>query len=80
LLVIGCFGFYTIKYLLFVIKINRVSTNLAWPTSIWVAAAVLGFSLMALYKLRDLFIHHNRYTIYDNKSLHAKDAQLEQGK
>lgn len=75
--VVSFFSFYAFKYLFFVMKINRVSTNLNWPTAIWVAAAVAGFSFMAIYKLRDLFIHKNSYTTYDNKSPHPKDAVLE---
>ncbi len=78
LAVICCFGFYAIKYFFFVAKINRVSTNLAWPTTIWVSAAIVGFTLMAAYKLRDLFIHKNSYTVYDNKSPHSDDAVLEE--
>lgn len=70
------FGFYAAKYLLFMMKINRVSTNLDWPSALWVSAAVCGFAVMALYKLRDLFNHRNEYSQYDNKSLHAKDAVL----
>lgn len=75
--VICFFGFYTYKYLFFVMKINRVSTNLGWPTALWVGAAIVGFTLMAAYKLRDLFIHRNSYTVYDNKSPHSKDAVME---
>ncbi|RDE19020.1 TRAP transporter small permease [Motiliproteus coralliicola] len=78
LLVIGFFGFYAFKYLLFVMKINRVSTNLGWPTAFWVGAAIAGFTLMALYKVRDLFIHKNSYTEFDNKSPHPADATLEE--
>jgi TRAP-type C4-dicarboxylate transport system permease small subunit len=78
LAVICIFGFYAVKYFFFVMKINRVSTNLGWPTAIWVSAAIVGFILMALYKLRDLFIHDNSYTVYDNKSPHSDDAVLEE--
>lgn len=78
LAVLGVFCFYAYKYLFFMIKINRVSTNLGWSTSLWVGAAVVGFTLMAAYKVRDLFIHKNSYTIYDNKSPHSKDAVLEE--
>ncbi|MBE9397467.1 TRAP transporter small permease subunit [Pontibacterium sp. N1Y112] len=78
LLVICFFGYYAFKYLFFVMKINRVSTNLSWPTALWVYSAIAGFTLMAIYKLRDLFIHKNSYTIYDNKSPHSKDAVLEE--
>lgn len=77
LAVICVFGFYALKYIFFVTKINRVSTNLGWPTALWVSAAVIGFALMALYKLRDLFIQKNSYTVYDNKSPHPEDAVLE---
>ena len=69
LAVICIFGFYAGKYLLFIMKINRVSTNLGWPTALWVGAAITGFALMAIYKLRDLFSHSNTYSQYDNKSL-----------
>lgn len=78
LVVICFFGFYAYKYLFFVMKINRVSTNLSWPTAFWVSAAIAGFTLMAIYKVRDLFIHRNSYTSYDNKSPHSKDAVLEE--
>ncbi|MBN3560972.1 TRAP transporter small permease [Aliamphritea spongicola] len=78
LTVICFFGFYATKYLLFIMKINRASTNLGWPTALWVSAAVAGFTLMALYKLRDLFSHSNTYSQYDNKSLHARDAVLKE--
>ena len=77
LAVICFFGFYAFKYLFFVMKINRVSTNLSWPTALWVGAAIVGFTLMAGYKLRDLFNHKDSYTEYDNKSPHSKDAVLE---
>ncbi len=80
LAVIGFFGFYAAKYLLFIMKINRASTNLGWPTALWVSAAVAGFALMAIYKLRDLFSHSNTYSQYDNKSLHASDAVLKESR
>lgn len=78
LCVICCFGFYATKYLLFIIKINRVSTNLGWPTALWVSAAIFGFTAMAIYKLRDLFISRDEYTVYDNKSHHPDKAALKE--
>ncbi|WP_261844999.1 TRAP transporter small permease [Aliamphritea ceti] len=80
LAVICFFGFYAAKYLLFVMKINRASTNLSWPTSLWVSAAVAGFALMTAYKMRDLFSHSNTYSQYDNKSLHSQDAVLKESR
>lgn len=78
LAVICVFGFYAFKYLLFIMKINRTSTNLGWPTALWFSAAIVGFAIMALYKVRDLFQHENAYTAYDNKSPHPTDAQLKE--
>jgi len=74
LCVIGVFVWYAWKYLAFVMKINRSSTNLGWPTALWVSAAVFGFCTMALYKIRDLFVHEDSYTQYDNKSPHPPTA------
>ena len=45
LMILCAFSFYACKYLLFMMKINRVSTNLSWPTALWVSAAVAGFTL-----------------------------------
>ncbi|MGB1239632.1 MAG: TRAP transporter small permease [Pseudomonadales bacterium] len=74
LCIVAVFGYYAYKYLFFTLKINRSSTNLAWPTAWWVGAAVTGFSLMGVYKLRDLFNHSYTYNDYDNKSPHASNA------
>lgn len=50
------FLYYSLKYLAFMLKINRTSTNLGWPTAIWVSSVVFGFIAMLLYSLRDLLI------------------------
>lgn len=76
LIVLAIFSYFTFKYLIFVMKINRSSTNLSWPMAIWIISAAVGFSWMALYKLRDLFVHDDRYSPYDNKSPHPASAQL----
>ncbi len=74
--VICVFAWYAYKYLAFTLKIHRSSTNLSWPTALWVVSALFGFSFMALYKLRDLFVHEDNYTQYDNKSPHPSSATL----
>lgn len=68
------FGYYAIKQVLFLIKINKSSTILDWPISIWNSAAIFGFVFMAIYKIRDIFIRKNAYNMYDNKSHHPDDA------
>lgn len=78
LCVVTIFAYYAFKYLAFTMKINRVSTNLSWPTALWVFSAVFGFCLMAIYKIRDLFRHDDTYTPYDNKSPHASSATLKE--
>lgn len=54
LCVVCIFAYYAFKYIAFTMKINRVSTNLSWPTALWIASSIFGFSLMAIYKIRDL--------------------------
>jgi TRAP-type C4-dicarboxylate transport system permease small subunit len=78
LCVLCLFSFYTFKYLLFVMKINRTSTNLEWPIAVYVSAAIFGFVLMVIYKIRDLFMHENKYSIYDIKSPHSPDSMLKE--
>jgi len=78
LCVICIFAWYAFKYLAFTMKINRASTNLGWPTALWISASIFGFSLMAMYKVRDLFIHEDTYTQYDNKSPHPASAKLKE--
>ncbi|WP_271271120.1 TRAP transporter small permease [Aliamphritea hakodatensis] len=73
----SAFAFYTVKYLLFTMKINRTSTSLQWPTAIWVSAAVFGFLLMAMYLSRELFSFRFKVGDYDYKSPHpSKDKPL----
>lgn len=78
LCVISVFAWYAWKYFAFTLKIHRSSTNLGWPTALWVVSALFGFCFMALYKLRDLFVHEDSYTQYDNKSSHSPDATLKE--
>lgn len=78
LCVLCVFAYYTWKYLAFTMKINRSSTNLGWPTALWISSAMFGFSLMVVYKLRDLFVHEDTYTQYDNKSPHPSSARLKE--
>lgn len=68
LLVMGVFLFYTVEYLLFVSKIGRKSTNMNLSTTIWVAAAVVGFVFMSVYKVRDLFVCENAVAECDELS------------
>ncbi|UTW08010.1 TRAP transporter small permease [Pseudomonas benzenivorans] len=68
LLVMGVFLFYTIEYLLFVYKIGRKSTNMNLSTTVWVAAAVVGFFFMFAYKIRDLFFCENAVAECDGLS------------
>ncbi len=78
LAVVCFFAYFAFKYLFFVMKINRTSTNLGWPTALWVGAAIAGFVFMTVYKLRDLFNHDNTYSTYDNKSPHPASAELKE--
>ncbi|MBY4677525.1 TRAP transporter small permease [Marinobacterium arenosum] len=58
------FGFFAIKYALFVIDKGRLSLYMQWPKGLWSASMIVGFAMMAGYFLlqavaefRDLMRH-----------------------
>lgn len=45
------FGYYAIKYGLFVIEKGRMSLYLRWPKGLWSASMIFGFTMMVFYFL-----------------------------
>ena len=43
------FTYHGFNYFLFVLKTNRKSTYLAWPTWIWVSALLVGLTLTIFF-------------------------------
>lgn len=48
------FGYFALKYALFVIAKGRTSINLQWPRGLWSASMIVGFSMMSCYFLAQL--------------------------
>ncbi len=58
------FGFFAIKYALFIIDKGRMSLYLQWPKGLWSASMIVGFAMMGGYflmqtiaELRDILRH-----------------------
>ncbi len=47
----GVFGYFAIKYSLFVLEKGRLSLYLRWPKGLWSASMIAGFSMMTGYFL-----------------------------
>jgi len=47
----GVFGYFAIKYSLFVIEKGRLSLYLRWPKGLWSASMIAGFTMMTGYFL-----------------------------
>lgn len=61
------FGFYAIKYALFIIDKGRMSLYLQWPKGLWSASMIAGFLMMGGYFLlqaygeyKDIVKHHGK--------------------
>lgn len=75
----GVFGFFAIKYSLFVIEKGRSSLYLGWPKGLWSASMIVGFSMMIIFFVRQLFqrlTHHS--ALKAEQDIHATHSSANQ--